>query len=240
MSILIIEQDRGTLQYLSRLFAEAGYSIQSCGAGANAWEHASAASHELIVLDWMPPTLDVLGLCRRLRQAGNQTPILMLTTDGDVGARVAGLDAGADDCLARSADPSELIARARALLRRANSCSDVIRAGPVVIDLHNHTVRVQGELISFSARELAVLTLLVRNVGATVTKVEMLSHVWETRRSPGSNVVEAQIHNLRRKLGPAASWLTTVCGQGYLFSQPEDGGRGIQSSIPSWGRARSA
>jgi DNA-binding response OmpR family regulator len=222
MKILIVEDDRKLLDFLSRAFAEEGYTVDVCRSGAEATRQATAIHYELIVLDWMLPERDGLSICRELRRAGNSVPVLMLTARSEVGEKVTALDAGADDYLTKPFHLEELMVRARALLRRSKGADDrVVRAGPVVLDQLERRAQINGVRVDLTAREFALLTLLARSAGRVVTRAQILSQVWNLLADPGSNVIEVHVRNLRDKLGDRAPLVETVRGQGYRFATEE-------------------
>ena len=221
MKVLIVEDDRKLSGFLCRAFSEEGYVVDSCRTGAEAIGQASQIAYDLVVLDWMLPEKDGLSVCRDLRQGGSQVPVLMLTARGEVGEKVQALNAGADDYLTKPFHLDELMARARSLTRRGSGTLDVLRVGPVVVDCRSHVVHVNGTRIDVTAREYALLLLLLRNAGRVVTRSEIFAQVWQTASDPGSNVIDVNVRHLRDKLGEAASFLETMRGQGYRFKLME-------------------
>jgi DNA-binding response OmpR family regulator len=162
----------------------------------------------------MLPGMDGVAVCRALRDRGVRTPVLMLTARAEVGERIVGLDAGADDYLTKPFDLGELLARVRALGRRAGSPA-VLRLGPLSIEVATRKVTVDGKVIEPTARELALLSYLVQHAGRAVSRSELLQKVWNTSFDPGSNVVEVHVRNLRDKLGEHGKLIETVRGIGY-------------------------
>jgi DNA-binding response OmpR family regulator len=218
MKVLLVEDDRKLQRFLMRALEEEGYVVDACRTGDDAIQQATAIAYELIVLDWMLPEKDGLSVCRELRRLGSRTPIVMLTARGEVGERVTALDAGADDYVTKPFHLDELLARIRALLRRGSSLPEVVRVGPISLDFRAHVAHVDGTKLDLTAREFSLLAMLARNAGRVVTRSEILSHVWQLTRDPGSNVIEVNIRNLRDKLGAAADRLETVRGQGYRLT----------------------
>ncbi len=219
MKILLVEDDKKLAHFLTRALEEEGHVVDACRSGSDAIEQASSIPYDVVVLDWMLPEKDGLSVCRELRRRGNVVRILMLTARAEVGERVAALDAGADDYVQKPFHLDELLARIRAVSRRASTLPmEVLRIGPIAVSLHERVAHVDGVRLELTAREFALLVLLVRNAGRIVTRSEMLSQVWQTHRDPGSNVIEVHIRNLREKLGAAAAQLETVRGQGYRLA----------------------
>jgi len=222
MKALIVEDDRKLVSFLSRAFSEEGYVVDSCRTGTDAIAQATRVAYDLIVLDWMLPEQDGLSVCREVRRSGNSVPILMLTARNEVGERVLALDAGADDYVVKPFYLDELMARARAIIRRSTSLFDAsIRVGPLTVDIRDRRVHVGGQRIELTSKEFVLLSLLARNAGRVVTRTEIFAQVWEMQRDPGSNVVDVHVRNLRDKLGAAAPLIDTVRGQGYRIALAE-------------------
>ncbi len=218
MKILVVEDNKKLARFLSRALVEEGHVVDLVGDGQNAVRQAGVIQYDLIVLDWMLPEMDGLSVCRELRQKGTSVPILMLTARGEVTERIAGLDAGADDYLPKPFDLGELLARVRALGRRASANDSVLRIGALVVDRAEHRATVDGRRVDLTRREFALLAYLAREAGRVVPRSELLSKVWETSFDPSSNVVEVHVKNLRDKLGTHATMIETVRGVGYTLS----------------------
>lgn len=214
MKILLVEDDKKLSRFLARLLTEEGYTVDSCARGQDALTQAQAGVYDLLVLDWMLPDLDGLAVCRELRRAGGTLPILMLTARGETRERVLGLDAGADDYLIKPFEVEELLARVRALLRRASGHSS-LRLGELEIDRLNRRVVARGAPVDLTAREYALLLHLAHKADRVVPRSELLAQVWETHFDPGSNLVEVHVSRLRDKLGELAWQVETVRGVGY-------------------------
>jgi len=216
VKVLVVEDNRKLASFLARALHEEGYIVDIVEDGAVAREQLSQLSYDLVVLDWMLPTLDGLSVCRAARAAGATVPILMLTARGDVAERIAGLDAGADDYLAKPFDLGELLARVRALIRR-DAGGRVLTVGSLQIDRDLHAASLGGKRLDLTPREFALLTYLVARPGRVVPRTELLAKVWHAGFDPGSNVVEVHVKNLRAKLGAEAGTLETVRGVGYRW-----------------------
>lgn len=221
MKVLVVEDDRKLARFLAKALAEEGYAVDSCRGGREALGEAARNGYALVVLDWMIPELDGITVCRELRRNGNAVPILMLSARADVAERVVALDAGADDYLTKPFHLDELLARVRAAIRRGRVEERSLREGTLHVDVVDRIVQVDGRIVDLTPKEYALLVLLVRNAGRTVSRAEILAHVWRLTRDPGSNLVEVNIKNLREKLGPSAPAIETVRGTGYRLSTGE-------------------
>ena len=219
LKILVVEDNRKLASFLARALHEEGYVVDIVEDGAVAREQMGRLDYDLVILDWMLPSVDGLSVCRAARGAGSTVPILMLTARGDVPERIAGLDAGADDYLAKPFDLGELLARIRALTRR-EAGARLLSVGPLQIDRHLHGATLDGKHLDLTPRELALLTYLVAHAGQVVPRTELLAKVWHAGFDPGSNLVEAHVKNLRAKLGAETSTLETVRGVGYRWKVP--------------------
>ena len=215
MKVLVVEDDKKLARFLTQALTEEGYVVDTCSRGRDALTQASNIAYSLIVLDWMLPDLDGVTVCREIRRSSSKVPILMLTARAEVGERVTGLDAGADDYMTKPFELEELLARVRAAIRRGQSEPQTLRVGTLTIELVEHIVHVDGKRLDLTPREYSLLVLLARNAGRVVPRSEILSQVWETVRDPGSNVIEVNVKNLREKLGAVAPLIETVRGVGY-------------------------
>lgn len=174
----------------------------------------STSTFSALVLDLGLPRRDGLSVLRWLRQNGQVPPVVIVTARDRVTDRIAGLDAGADDYLIKPFDIDELFARLRAITRRAAGCAEsILTAGEVVLDLRQRAITYQGEPTGLTAREYAVVELLMRKGGGLVTRTEIEEELYGFEDDIASNAIEVHIHNLRRKLGP--HFITNVKGRGY-------------------------
>jgi two-component system OmpR family response regulator len=219
MKVLVVEDDKPLADLLSRALVEEGYEVDVVAGGAAVVEQVTRTGYGLVVIDWMLPDVDGVTVCRRLRDAGVTVPILMLTARSDVKDRISGLDAGADDYLVKPFEIDELLARLRALYRRGEGATRLVR-GAIEIDRVGRQVRISGALLPLTSREFGILAYLVENAGRAVSRAELLHNVWGTTHDPGTNVVEVHVSRLRDKLGPHAVTIETVRGQGYRLVAP--------------------
>ncbi len=221
MKILIIEDEYKIANALKRGLEQERYSAEAVYDGESGLSAAEAEDYDLIVLDRMLPGVDGLEVCRRLRDADNKTPILMLTAKDQVRDRVAGLDAGADDYLVKPFAFEELLARIRALLRRPNQAQDtVLRVGDLTLDPATFSVARSEKPIELSAKEFALLEYLMRNEGRVVNKDTIISHVWEYDADILPNTVEVYVGYLRNKIDRPFKndLIKTKRGFGYVLS----------------------
>lgn len=221
MRILIVEDDPVLADGIERSLAGAGYSIDRLGSGLDADAALAAQEYDLVILDLGLPGLDGLEVLRRLRRRGGRAPVLVLTARDAVGDRVAGLDLGADDYLAKPFDLAELEARTRALLRRGQFGADPrIALGPLVFDSVGRRAVVNGSALELSAREISVLEVLLARVGRVVAKEHLAERLSRWGEEIGANAIEVYIHRLRRKLEPSGIEIRTIRGLGYLIDRP--------------------
>jgi two-component system, OmpR family, response regulator len=213
--LLLVEDDEKLAGAVARGLRHQGFATDVVGDGDAALFHAAVQPYDAIVLDVMLPRRDGFEVCRALRERGCWAPVLMLTARGGVADRIAGLDAGADDYLPKPFDFGELLARLRALLRRApEERPALLAAGDLVVDPAAHTVTRAGVRVELTAREFAVLEYLARHAGEAVTRAQLLEHVWDANFEGSTNVVDVYVGYLRRKLGPS---IRTIRGVGFVL-----------------------
>jgi len=214
MRCLIVEDDTKLALFLSRALNEEGYSSDICGRGVDAVNQVHGGTYDFVILDWMLPGMDGLAVCRELRQRGLTIPIIMLTARGEVGERVLGLRAGADDYMGKPFELEELLARIQAVLRRATATGKLI-FGDLEINRLGHRASLAGKPIDLTMREFGLLLHLAYNANRVVPRSELLAKVWGTTFDPGSNLIDVHIKRLRDKLGEHAWMIDTVRGSGY-------------------------
>jgi two-component system response regulator MprA len=218
--LLVVEDDPKLSRALDRGLRRESYVVDLARTGEEALERASPGEHDAIVLDLMLPGIDGFAVCRSLRARNVGAPVLMLTARADVSDRIQGLDAGADDYLVKPFDFDELLARLRALLRRSlPGVSAVVLVGRLRLDPASHTVTCDERRTELTAREYAVLEVLVQNVGRVVSRRELLERVWGQHDDASANVVDVYVGYLRRKLEPASGprLIRTVRGVGFVL-----------------------
>lgn len=200
MKVLIVEDNSAVARLLDQAVAEAGYAPQVVGDGLVALETATAESFDLILLDVMLPGLSGIEVLRRLRAGGVLTPVLMITARDTLEDKVAGLDAGADDYIVKPFQVAELLARMRALLRRGASQLPVLRVGDLELDPATRRAARGEKPILLSATEYSLLDYLMRHAGQTLTRAQILDHVWQYDFGGQDNVLDVYISYLRQKI----------------------------------------
>lgn len=222
MRVLIVEDDESLHRIISRRLKEEGYAVDGCFDGEEALDYMTSEVYDCVILDWMLPKKDGVIVLQEFRNAGYQTPILMLTAKDSITDRVSGLDAGADDYLTKPFAYDELSARVRALLRRNTTVKEnKLQLADLVMDLPKHTV-IRGEKeIRLTSREYALLEYFLRNQGQVLTRSQIADHVWNYDFDYDSNVVDVYIRYLRNKIdkGFEVPLIHTVRGYGYVMKE---------------------
>lgn len=217
-SILVIEDDDQVRTLLIRLLSEGGYVARGASDGEAGLQQALSTHPDLVLVDVDLPLKSGVELTRELRQQGFRVPMLMLTAHGSVSDRVSGLDAGADDYLPKPFESDELLARIKALLRRASMPGvPAVRVGDLALDPISREVTRAGAVISLTQTEYAILEYLMRNPGRAIPRAELGEHVWKSGYDSGTNIVDVYINYLRKKLGDDRSdpVIRTIRGVGY-------------------------
>jgi two-component system response regulator PhoP len=220
MRVLIVEDERRLAHNIaSSLRESAGYAVDVAFDGEDGLYMAQSNPYDLVLLDLMLPKVDGITLLKRLRADGGDVPVLVLTARDEKESIVALLNAGADDYVAKPFDLGELLARAKALIRRGKGHSDaVLKVGEIEIDTSSLSVRRAGQLVILTAMEYRVLEYLAHRPGAVVSKTELLEHLYDFNWERFSNVIEVYISGLRRKLeGGEDKLIHTLRGQGYML-----------------------
>ena len=218
MRVLIVEDEVKIARAIRRGLEHEGYATDVVATGEEAILRATENDYDAVVLDVRIPAPDGFAVCRQMRARNRWAPVLMLTARDSVEDRIRGLDAGADDYLVKPFSFGELLARLRALLRRAPAERPAtLRVGDLALDPSAHSVTRAGRPVELSAREFALLEFLMRHAGQVLTRTAMLEHVWDYRYDGDSNVVDVYIGYLRRKLcaSDEADPIETVRDVGY-------------------------
>ena len=221
MHILIIDDNREILLGLSALFEEKGFALHTASSLREARKALDAQAYDLIVLDWILPDGDGVAFLEGLRAQSIDTPVLMLSSKSEAVEKAEALDGGADDYMQKPFSHIELLARVRALLRREGvQKSSIADIGNLSVDFAARRVCVDGEAIHLSRKEFELLELLVQNRGIVLTRYQIEAHLnREFNALKTSNIVDAHIKNLRKKLGSAARLITTVRGVGFTIAR---------------------
>jgi two-component system, OmpR family, response regulator MprA len=224
MRLLVVDDDPSVREALALVLDLHGFDVATAADGREAIRTLSLAPPDAVILDVLMPGLDGLEVCRRMRATGDRTPVLMLTARTEVSERVAGLEAGADDYLAKPFAREELIARLHALLRRTGWEGDerTLRFEDLELDPLAHEARRDGRLLELTRTEFLLLELLLRHPRQVLTRATIFDHVWGYDFGPSSNSLEVYIGYLRRKTEAEgeARLVHTVRGVGYVLRTP--------------------
>lgn len=224
MRVLLIEDDKPTRSLIRRSLTAKGHSVREAARAAEGEKLARTEEFDVLIIDIQLPDGDGMQICRRLRQDRMSVPILFLTARGEVGDRVAGLDAGADDYLRKPFALAELDARVRALGRRQGAAPPTRLETPrLQIDFTARLLRRDGAEVPMTAREWRVLEILASRLGRVVRREDLLSMAWGEAGSSASESLDVIISRIRRKLGQGGggSLIRTVRGEGYVLERPE-------------------
>jgi DNA-binding response OmpR family regulator len=225
MRVLVVEDQKNVARFIAKGLREQAYAVDVAEDGAEGLALAEIARYDIIILDLMLPKVDGFEVCRRLRDAGLETPILMLTARDDKRARIEGLDTGADDYLTKPFDFDELLARMRALLRRGSReyHSPRLAIADLELDTNTHGVRRSGREIPLTAKEFALIEYFLRHPGRVIGRAEIAESVWNESFDPFSNSIEVYIARLRKKIDDASATklIHTRRGVGYVL-EPRD------------------
>ena len=214
MRILVVEDEPTLAKQLRETLEAAGYAVDSSFDGEDAHFQGENESYDAVVLDLGLPEVDGLTVLDRWRRGGNRVPVLVLTARDSWSDKVAGLDAGADDYLTKPFKSEELIARLRALIRRASgNASPELEAGGVRLDTRSSKVTLDGEPVKLTAQEYKLLSYLMHHKGKVVSRTELIEHIYDQDFDRDSNTIEVFITRIRKKLG--ADLITTIRGLGY-------------------------
>lgn len=222
MRILVIEDEKKVAGFLKNGLKEEGYEVDDAFDGQAGFDLAMENEYDMIILDLMLPGLDGITLCKKLKEQGNNTPILMLTAREAVKDRVIGLDAGADDYMTKPFAFEELLARVRVILRKRPVTQELkLEIGDLVLDLITHKVKRGGDDIELTTKEYALLEFLMRNAGNIVTRTMIAEHVWDINFETFTNVIDVYINYLRNKIDRDhdEKLIHTVRGRGYVLKK---------------------
>jgi DNA-binding response OmpR family regulator len=219
MNILIIDDEPDLLERLSSVLGKEHYTVVTAADGREGLEKLSDDCYDLILLDIMLPHINGLEVLKEIRGTGMDTPVLMLTAKGDIDDKVAGLNLGADDYLAKPFSLAELLARVRALLRRSSTATPVIEAGHIQLNTVSREVICDGKPLVLTSKEFAILEFLLHNKNRAVSRFTLAEHVWGDDFDPFSmsNFIDVHMKNLRKKIAitDKPQLIVTVRGFGY-------------------------
>jgi DNA-binding response OmpR family regulator len=220
MRILVVEDDQKVADFIQRGLEQEGYAVDVLHEGTGAGEQAAIIDYDAVVLDLMLPGRSGFQVLRDVRARKPSLPVLILTAKASIEERVTGLNAGADDYMAKPFALAELSARLRAILRRGAPRENVLRLADLEIDTVGRSVRRGGRRIELKPKEYALLEYLMRSAGRPVTKALIIEHVWDIHFDSVSNVVEVHINSLRNKVdkGYGVPLIRTVRGVGYMIA----------------------
>ena len=214
LRVLVVEDEPSLSEQLAAALAESGYAVDTAADGERADFLGQTEGYDAVVLDLGLPKVDGLTVLRRWREAGLAMPVLLLTARGSWHEKVQGIDSGADDYVSKPFRVEEVLARLRALIRRASGqVTPLLRSGPVLLDPRSARVTVDGVPVKLTGHEFRVLSYLMHHRGRVVSQAELSEHIYAQDLDRDSNTVEVFIARLRRKLGP--SFIETVRGLGY-------------------------
>ena len=226
--VLIVDDDVELCELVSEYLGGEGFEVETAHDGNEGLKRALTGEHVLVVLDIMMPGMNGLDVLRNLRKQ-SRIPVLILTARGDDVDRIVGLEIGADDYLPKPFNPRELMARVRAILRRAHAepqsgPGEKVIVGDVELDPASRVVRRSGEAVELTSVEFALLEALMRAAGQVVTREQLAQNVLGRRFMPYDRSIDVHVSKLRRKLGdhnPEAERIKTIRGVGYVFTRPE-------------------
>ena len=222
MRLLVVDDEQTLVEQLQAAFERERYLVETAFDGEEALDKLANGPVDLILLDIMLPRLDGLSVLRAIRKNGLTTPVLMLTAKGDIDDKIAGLDLGADDYLAKPFSLAELMARVRALLRRRGDQKDtLLQAGDLTLDTKTREVSRGGTAVELTAREFSILEFLLYNKNRAISRFSLAEHVWGDAFDPFSmsNFMDVHMKNLRKKIDRPgqASLIRTIRGVGYIM-----------------------
>jgi DNA-binding response OmpR family regulator len=216
--LLLVEDDSRIREIVERGLGARGFTVTSAGTGTEGAALARSLDVDLVLLDLVLPDMRGVDVLEEVRSTKPRLPVIALTALDDLGSKITGLDAGADDYITKPFSVDEVAARIRARLRWDPDDRAILRSGPLSVDMIAHRAVLDGREVSLSARELSLLATFMQHTGNVLSREQLLSQVWDIDFDPGSNVVDVHVAALRRKIGPA--FIETVRGLGYRFVPP--------------------
>jgi DNA-binding response OmpR family regulator len=222
MRILLIEDEKTVAAFIKKGLEEELYSVDVSHDGEEGLLNALSNPYDVIVLDVVLPLVNGVEVCKRIRQNGIQTPVMMLTARDSVTDKVIGLDSGADDYLTKPFIFEEFLARMRALLRRKGTEIAEVQCRDLRMDILSHKAYISGEELTLRPKEFAILEYLVRNKGRVLSRTQILENVWGYNYDPATNIVDVHIKSLREKIHAVSDeeYIRTIRGTGYSIDEP--------------------
>jgi DNA-binding response OmpR family regulator len=228
MNVLRLEYEARIASFVSQGLREQGFVVEACDNGTEGYALALERTYDVVLLDIMVPGMDGLAILKGLRGAEHTVPVILLTARNELDDRLAGLNLGADDYIAKPFYVEELVARIHAVVRRTSGeRQNLLAVGPLRLDRITRDVTCGGHRVELTAREFNLLEYLMRSPGRVFTRTQILEHVWGYDFNPSTNVVDVAIQRLRKKLDSLLdplddpSWIESVRGVGYRFRAPE-------------------
>lgn len=224
MKILLIEDEPKTVQYIKKGLEENSYEVDTATDGQSGKGLALSNTYNLIITDVLLPKLDGREMCRELREANVETPVLMLTALGTTDEIVSGFDCGADDYLVKPFEFKELLVRIRALMKRQSKSlqeENILKFGGLTLDVNRRVVNRDGRNVSLTAKEFALLEYFLRNPGKVISRAELARNIWKVDFDTGTNMVEVYVNYLRKKIdkGFDSRLIHTQFGMGYILKE---------------------
>jgi two-component system, OmpR family, copper resistance phosphate regulon response regulator CusR len=218
MRVLIVEDEKGILNFLKEGLQEENFAVDTAQDGASGLETALTNDYDIILLDWMIPGISGIEVCRQIRKENNSVPIIFLTAKDTVQDTVFGLEAGANDYIKKPFEFEELLARIRVQLRTNSNEHSVLTLGDIKLNLDTYQVFNGETEVQLTQKEFALLEFLIRNKGKVCTRTRIIEHVWDIHFDSDTSVIDVYINFLRKKLdtGNGKNYINTVRGVGYI------------------------
>ncbi|MBU0475401.1 MAG: response regulator transcription factor [Bacteroidetes bacterium] len=219
MKILIVEDEKKIAESLRKNFNDEGFETIVCFDGSEALETISKEKFDLILLDWRLPEITGIEVCKRIRNANNRTPVILLTALSNISNKVEALNCGADDYITKPFSFEEVLARVNAIIRRYKFLNNIIEFENMSLNLITHTLETKTESIKLPEMEFELLKYFLENKDRIVSREILCEEVWKLKYTPTTNVVEVTVKNLRKKLEEYSDnkFIKSVYGEGYLF-----------------------
>lgn len=221
MKILIIEDEPGIVRFLKQGFEEEGYMVESASDGIQGLDMAVSSDYDIILLDWMVPSISGIEVCRSFRKQNTKTPIIFLTAKDEVADVIFGLQAGANDYIKKPFHFEELLERVKVQLRPVSGEHEQFSVGNIRMDIGTHQVFKNGEEVYLTQKEFALLEYLIRNKGKVCRRTQIIEHVWDINFDYNSGVIDVYINALRKKLNleEGENYIQTIRGVGYIAKE---------------------